>query len=231
MRIWMLLLLLSGCSHYTQPDDPRFAPVMPDVANLPKPSQGSLYTAVNALSLYEDIKAYQVGDIITIDLTEKTQAKKDSKTDLTKTTNTNMNVPSAGILGQNPQFNLPEHTPLDKIKNVNLNANLSGNNTFKGGADSSQNNELTGQLSVTVAQVLPNRNLSIRGEKWITLNQGSEYVRITGIVRPIDVGPDNTVPSTKVANARISYSGTGALADANAMGWLARFFNSPLYPF
>jgi flagellar L-ring protein precursor FlgH len=164
-------------------------------------------------------------------LTEKTQAKKDSKTGVSKKTTTNMSVPDGGILGQNPQFNLPEHTPLDKTKTLSLNANLTGDNKFDGNGNSSQNNELTGQLSVTVAQVLPNRNLSIRGEKWITLNQGSEYVRITGIVRPIDVGPDNTVPSTKVANARISYSGTGALADANAMGWLARFFNSPLYPF
>jgi len=71
----------------------------------------------------------------------------------------------------------------------------------------------------------------IRGEKWITLNQGDEYIRITGIVRPTDVTAENTVLSTKVADARITYSGTGEVADTNNNGWLARFFISAFWPF
>ena len=77
---------------------------------------------------------------------------------------------------------------------------------------------------MTVAEVYPNGNLLVRGEKWLTLNQGEEFVQISGIVRPVDIAPDNSVPSFKVADARITYSGTGTLADSNRPGLLARFF-------
>lgn len=84
---------------------------------------------------------------------------------------------------------------------------------------------------MTVAEVLPNGNLVVRGEKWMTLNRGDEFIRISGIVRPDDISPNNTVVSTRLANAQISYSGTGTLADSQSMGWLARFFNSEYWPF
>jgi flagellar L-ring protein FlgH len=84
---------------------------------------------------------------------------------------------------------------------------------------------------VTVAQRLSNGNLLVRGQKWIAINQGKEYVRIQGIVRPIDIDPDNSISSLKVADARISYGANGALADANKPGLLARFFNMPWMPF
>ena len=79
-------------------------------------------------------------------------------------------------------------------------------------------------FTVTVADVLPNGNLYVRGEKWLTLNQGEEYVQVAGIVRPADIGADNSVPSFKVADARITYSGNGVIPDANRPGVLARFF-------
>jgi flagellar basal body L-ring protein FlgH len=84
---------------------------------------------------------------------------------------------------------------------------------------------------INYANLLPNGNLVVRGEKWLTLNQGDEYIQISGIVRPVDIRTDNTVLSTQVADARITYAGRGTLADANSMGWLARFFNSPYWPF
>ena len=83
---------------------------------------------------------------------------------------------------------------------------------------------------MTVADVLPNGNLVIRGEKRLNLNQGNEYVKISGIVRPTDVTASNTVPSTKVADATIVYSADGANADANKVGWLSRFFLSAVFP-
>ena len=78
---------------------------------------------------------------------------------------------------------------------------------------------------------LPNGNLLVRGQKWIGINQGQEFVRVQGVIRPIDIQPGQHVASYKVANATISYGGKGALADANSPGWLARFFNSPWMPF
>ena len=102
---------------------------------------------------------------------------------------------------------------------------------FDGEGASTQSNRLEGDITVTVAQRLSNGNLLVRGQKWITINQGQEYVRIQGIVRPIDIDPDNSISSLKVADAMISYGAKGALADANTPGLLARFFNLPFMPF
>jgi flagellar L-ring protein precursor FlgH len=82
-----------------------------------------------------------------------------------------------------------------------------------------------------VAQRLSNGNLLVRGQKWISINQGQEYVRIQGIVRPIDIEPDNSISSLKVADAMIAYGGKGPLASANSPGILSRFFNLPFLPF
>jgi len=87
------------------------------------------------------------------------------------------------------------------------------------------------RITVTVADVLPNGIIAVRGEKWMTLNTGDELVRIAGMVRADDIATDNTVPSTRIADARITYSGTGSFADASQPGWFDRFFLSPLFPF
>jgi flagellar L-ring protein precursor FlgH len=84
---------------------------------------------------------------------------------------------------------------------------------------------------VSVVEVLPNGNLIIRGEKRVTINNGVEYIQLSGIVRPIDVLPNNSVQSSQVADATINYTGEGSIADSNKNGWLARFFNSPFMPF
>jgi flagellar L-ring protein precursor FlgH len=112
-----------------------------------------------------------------------------------------------------------------------LSAEISADRDFTGEGDSTQSNSLTGQISVTVVDVYPNGNLMIRGEKLLTLNQGSEHVRISGIVRAADVTPTNTVFSTQVANARIVYGGQGVLAEANTKGWIQRVFDSNWWPF
>jgi len=112
-----------------------------------------------------------------------------------------------------------------------LNNNLNDATSFDGEGTSAQSNVLTGSISVTVAKRLVNGNLLVRGQKWVTINQGREYVKIQGIVRPTDINPDDTVPSTKVADAVIAYGGQGTLADANTKGWLARFFDSKYMPF
>ncbi|MGL6822929.1 flagellar basal body L-ring protein FlgH, partial [Xanthomonas hortorum pv. gardneri] len=92
-------------------------------------------------------------------------------------------------------------------------------------------NRMQGSVTVTVMQRLPNGNLVIQGQKNLRLTQGDELVQVQGIVRAADISPDNTVPSSKVADARIAYGGRGAIAQSNAMGWLSRFFNSRLSPY
>jgi flagellar L-ring protein precursor FlgH len=114
---------------------------------------------------------------------------------------------------------------------LSLNAGYSADRSTKGDSKSGQSNSLTGSITVTVADVLPNGIIAVRGEKWLTLNTGDELVRIAGLVRADDIATDNTVSSTRVADARITYSGTGAFADASQPGWFDRFFLSPLFPF
>jgi flagellar L-ring protein precursor FlgH len=112
-----------------------------------------------------------------------------------------------------------------------LSAALDHDSSFDGKGDSAQSNKLAGDITVTVAKRLANGNLLVRGQKWIAINQGKEYVRLQGIVRPIDIESDNSIASNKVADATISYGGQGALADANTKSWLSRFFDHPLMPF
>jgi flagellar L-ring protein precursor FlgH len=159
-----------------------------------------------------------VGDILTVMLVERTQASKESSTSTDKGTSIDTGAP---IFMGKPVTN--NGNPLTN--------QFDSKNSFDGKADSSQSNRLDGSITVTVAGRLPNGNLIVRGEKQITINQGQEYVRLQGIVRPVDIGPQNTVLSTMIGDARITYSGKGALADANRPGWLARFFNSPWFPF
>jgi flagellar L-ring protein precursor FlgH len=114
---------------------------------------------------------------------------------------------------------------------LSLSAGYSGDRATNGKSAAGQGNSLTGSITVTVADVLPNGIIAIRGEKWMTLNTGDELVRIAGMVRADDIATDNTVPSTRIADARITYSGTGSFADASQPGWFDRFFLSPLFPF
>ena len=116
-------------------------------------------------------------------------------------------------------------------KGLSLENNIAHDRSFDGSADADQSNSLEGNITVTVSEILPNGNLVVRGEKWITLNRGDEFIRISGIIRPEDIAPDNTIISTRLANAKISYSGKGELADSQQMGWLSRFFNGSYWPF
>jgi len=224
----LLLPLFSGCAMIMPSHDDYKATLPPAYAHT-EPVDGSIYQAARDVRLFEDVKARRIGDILTVVLREKTSASKSAKTSADK--DQDVTIASPIFFGATPQFNLPGLIPLDKNHNNTLAQSLSAKRAFKGEGDSSQSNSLNGEITVTIADVLPNGNLVVRGEKWLTLNQGEEFIQISGIVRPQDVGTDNRVLSTLLGDARITYSGKGFLHDSNSMGWLARFFNHPLWPF
>ena len=116
------------------------------------------------------------------------------------------------------------------LNGYDTSVSMGATNSFKGQSKADQSNSLQGNISVSVVKVLPNGNLLVRGEKWIMLNNGNEYIRITGLVRPEDVSSENSVSSQRVANARIHYGGTGDLANTQEQGWLTSFFNGPWWP-
>jgi flagellar L-ring protein precursor FlgH len=209
----LALLALNACETLRIGPAPGTFPPTPAVQYTPNPTaSGTIYQASHSLVLFEDVKARRVGDTVTIRLAESTQASKSASTAAKKDSTIDTGTPI--LLGSGVTLN---GEPL-------LNNKWNSAQDFAGEGSSSQSNSLNGNITVTVAEVFPNGNLFIRGEKWLTLNQGQEFVQISGIVRPVDIGPDNSIPSFKVADARITYSGSGALADSNRPGILTRFF-------
>lgn len=214
----LVLTVLVGCESMPK-RDPAFAPVKPVDLRPPVQTTGSIYQAGYDIRLFEDQKARRVGDILTVNLVEKTDAKKDADLDLSRENTTSVSVPT--LFGK----------PNQKLFGYEMETSLQSKNEFKGEGESNQSNSLSGDVTVTVVEVLPNGNLKVRGEKRVTLNQGHEYVRLSGIVRPVDIDASNSIDSTKVSDATIMYTGEGALADASRMAWLARLFISFIFPF
>ena len=229
LAIPMLALFLSGCISHERPNDPAYAPVALGDMMPPDNRTGAIYQAGYERSLFEDMRARRVGDILTISLLEKTQANKRATTNITKTSEIDTGTPT--LNGRTPNFSSSIIPGSNSNKTSTLENKVETNHTFNGNGTSNQSNNIQGTITVHVAKVLPNGNLVVRGEKWLTLNRGDEYIRFTGIVRQVDINPDNTVDSTRVADARITYSGTGEVASSNSMGWLAKFFTSALWPF
>lgn len=211
---------LTGCVTLPHKEMTSYSATLPPISQPIPINNGSIYQAGTARPVFEDLKARNVGDILVVVLTESTNASKSASTTTKKE-----NTLDSGV---NPKL-FGRTLGTDTNHNI-LGYSAESANEFTGEGDSDQSNSLSGTVAVTVADVLPNGNLYIRGQKYLTLNQGDEYIQISGIVRPTDIRTDNTVLSTMVADARISYSGTGVLADSNSMGWLSRFFNSKLWP-
>ncbi|MGE8501845.1 flagellar L-ring protein precursor FlgH [Ectopseudomonas oleovorans] len=227
------LLLSSGCVAPTaKPDDPYYAPVLPRTPLPAAQNNGSIYQAGFENGLYDDRKAFRVGDIITITLNERTQASKNANSALKKDGSGTLGVPNLFGMTVAPDNPLRSLSALGMTNdNLSLEASWNSQRANTGSGQAGQSNSLSGSVTVTVAEVLPNGILAVRGEKWMTLNTGDELMRISGLVRADDISTDNTVSSTRVADARITYSGTGAFADASQPGWMSRFFMSPLWPF
>lgn len=209
------VLLLGACAS-TPSEEPELEASVPILPGAAPATAGAIYRAQGDIRLFEDLRAARVGDILTVRLIEETSASKSANTSTSKSTEATLANPT--IFGR----------PVTREGIPLLGGTLDGETSFDGAGASNQSNSLEGDITVTVVERYANGNLRIRGEKWVTLNQGREFIRLSGIIRPYDVEPDNTVLSTRIADAQITYSSRGALAAANRMGLFARFFNSLL---
>lgn len=200
-------------SQNIQADDPSYSPVYPDGLQPAQGPTGGIYRPSMGDMFFGDQKASKVGDILTINLNETTASSKSNDAAITKSSSASIANPK--VLGQTLRMDtdVPQQTT-----------------NFSGNASANQNNSLTGTITVTVYKTYPNGLLAVRGEKWLHLNQGDEYIRFTGVVRKEDIAPDNTVPSERVADARIIYSGTGEVAAGSEQGWVSRLLNSSDMP-
>ena len=230
LLLGILIGMLGACASTEpiKPNDPQYAPVVSPSKSQPRLQEGSLYSETHSIALFGNTNHHAIGDIITVNLDERTVSSKSSSVGIDKESDLSLLEGAAGnstILGKTLTGKIP------LVGDVTAPLTAAQSRAFAGDASADQSNRLQGNISVTITDILPNGNLVVRGEKWLTLNRGEEFIRISGILRPQDVSLDNTVISTKLANARIAYSGTGELADSQKQGWLQRFFNSSYWPF
>ncbi len=196
---------LAGCS--VLPPQPLthstgFAPVYPVLREAPQQATGSLYNADMGETFLGRGRNFQIGDVITVVLSESTQAARTQSGSLSRTSSNDVLPPEViggGLLGA---------TGL-----------LGGTIKSDGTGTADQTATLSGSVVVTVVDVMANGNLVVRGEKQLALTEGSEIIQVAGVIRPDDVAPNNTVQSKRLANAQITYRGTGDMAATARAGW------------
>ena len=207
----VLLALASGCANRSEIK--QLAPAMSRPASVPRQVEatGAIFrTDAPQRGLFDDRRARYVGDIITIVLQETVTSSKQAGTTLTRKESMNQSVGTVSRL------------PLKALQGLNFTG--SENDSAANSGSSTQSGVFTGTIATTVAEVLPNGNLLVAGDKDIQINQGVQHLRFSGIVNPINVRPDNTIASTAVANARLEYREDGTLGDNAIVGGLLRFF-------
>jgi flagellar L-ring protein precursor FlgH len=188
-----------------------------------KNSEGSLWPGEQH-SLYADLKARTTGDIVTITISEKASATKEASTNSNRDSSLSASIPNflglenSETLAQNPDINLATLLKADFA------------NSFKGAGKTLRKEDLVASLTTQVIEVYPNGNLKIRGGKEVRVNDETQVIYLTGIVRPVDIMANNTIDSKYVLNARISYTGKGAVSDKQSPGWMTRVIDN-VWPF
>ena len=203
----ILISFVAGCS--TQLEERAsldFEPTMPSISKSPKKDKyGSIYSNSQQGLFATDRRASKVGDLLTVALSENFSASKSQSAKSAKNGTTS--------------FDFPRITTADADDTL-FDSKLA--KSFDGSGSADQTNSLRGEISVTVTKVFSNGNMEILGQKKLTLNNGDEYIRLVGIIRPEDVDSRNIVPSSRIANAKISYTGAGDIADTSKKGWLSK---------
>ena len=234
MKINSLLLvigggvLLSACSTYVENvASEQFEPIFEEIAltadNTAK--TGGIFSAQQNGLFSSDKRASKVGDILTVDFNEVFSATKAQTTAASKTDSYDVTLP-VGL----PNL-LTGGLATNRAQDLGKNSLSAGTTqSFAGNGNAAQSNSLTGRISVTVVRIFENGNMGILGQKELTLNNGQEYIRLSGIVRPEDISSSNTVPSNRLADAQISYTGAGDVADTARPGWLSKALRA-LSPF
>ena len=213
------VFLLNACSTYVEDvASEQFMPVIPDEMEEERIVDGSIYSGKSKGLFATERKASKVGDIVTVALNESFNASKSQSAATGKTDSFGVTLPT-GLL-----------TDLVGKSAKAADYGFGSTQAFNGTGTASQSNAITGLVSASVVRVFDNGNLEVLGQKKLTLNNGDEYVRVRGMVRPQDIGAGNIVNSNRLANAEITYIGAGEVADTAKRGWLSRLVTvvSPL---
>lgn len=206
---------LAGCAGFQPKGRSYEAPAAYHQEMLPEPSEGSLWSpSYGRTFLFEDAKAKRVGDMVTVLIVEESEGTKDADTQVSR--ESSIEAETRSLLG------------ISEVTKLEADADFA--NEFNGQGSTSRSGELTAKVTALVTAVMPNGNLMIEGRKEVRVNEEKEYISLSGIIRPEDIRPDNTVLSTFVADARIEYTGWGVLHDKQRPGWLVRILDW-IWPF
>lgn len=234
MNARMLLLIatvvLGGCN--TDPSTSVAQPmtIRPN-ATAPKAYRnGAIYQATDSRPLFEDRRARFVGDTLTVNIVEKTSATKSTNESSERTGSASIDIPTPTVLGFTPKP-LPLTPPGFRQGNtLDTSVTADGTLSFENKESGTNSNNFSGSITVTVIEVLPNGNLMVSGEKQVAINQRTEFIRLSGVVNPINITSANAVSSTQLADARIESKGKQSMDTAQIVSMLSRFFVA-LLPF
>ena len=216
----VFLVMLAGCAQYNAGRvSIDFEPMYPQEMPLVETNNrsGTIFNAAQGNLFLMETKAQQVGDIITVSFAESFQATKSQNAATSRSLDSSVNLPGVADLI------LPNST---NAADLSTKLAAGSENSFSGSGSSAQSNSLTGQVSVHVVRVFQNGNLEILGQKKLTLNNGDEYIRVHGIVRPQDIDAENVVSSDRIANANIQYIGAGDIAESSKKGWYSKLLDN-----
>lgn len=228
-------LLACACAAAPPP-----APVLPPISAsqavvaepaVPASPTGSLWRSEASLTeIYTSQKARRIGDILTVKIVESSKASNNANTNTGRQSELSAQIDA--LLGTEKRWTDPAHPKYDPYPKLNPFSKIEGKfeSGFKGSGSTNRSGDLTAYMTARVTQVLPNGNLSIMGSREVRVNNESQTITLTGIVRPRDIDPDNVILSTYVADAHIGYSGTGIVNDGQEPGWLVRLLDN-IWPF
>lgn len=211
-------LILSGCAgveHKTQPNKER-APNDTQTAGENRSDSSLWYPESSRTFFFQDTKASHIGDIITVQIVESATGTKSAQTKSGRSSS--LDATTGSIFG----------IPTNVTDRFHAGASFSG--SFDGSGSTTRSGTLTATLTAVVTKVLPNGNLWIEGQRQVNINSEKEKITLSGVIRPEDIGPDNTVLSTQVADAKIHYTGLGVINDNQRPGVVMRLV-SWLWPF
>jgi flagellar L-ring protein precursor FlgH len=219
--IFLLVAACGGRQSLTANDVPVAAPPLPPT---PPPQEGSLWNARQPNGIIADLRALQVGDLVTVSITEAAKASEIANTQTSK--DSGVQVSLGSLFG----LSYPLNTFNDNTAQTQTLVDASTGLTSQGQGKTERQSTFVSHLTCRVIQVLPNNNLVIQGRRHLRINNETEVVTLTGIIRPQDVDRNNIVDSHKVAEPRVEISGVGVVSDKQRVGWLQRLFDH-LWPF
>ncbi|HUJ26261.1 MAG TPA: flagellar basal body L-ring protein FlgH [Myxococcales bacterium] len=227
MRPVALLLLCSACAgttRHVQPYQEKHrtyqAPPEP-AATAGKTAPGSLWREGRSSSmLFTDARALHENDLVVIRVEEIADARRNSNTDLTRTSKQDLQI--------NAFLKRVSNNPLNL--GINPGLSTSTDTAFNGDGQSARTEHLVATVPAIVKSVLPNGNLFVEGHRVVLVNDEEQHFYISGLVRPIDIEQDNSVKSSMVADAEIEFTGQGDLSDNQHQGWFSRHLGF-LWPF